>query len=89
MHSAAFHIKEAYPGSYPAHQQQDEYNQKDHSKSATGVVSPFFAVRPCRQCTEEYENQNDDEYESHGYFLPCRTKRDRIPWARDPALRCR
>ena len=58
-----------------SHEHQNEHDQEDKSKPAAGIISPTFAVRPCRQGAKKYENQNDGEYESHDYFpsLPGRT----------------
>jgi hypothetical protein len=53
----------------PPHQQQDDHNQKNQSKSTAGIVSPAFTVRPSGQCADEDEYQNNDQYRTH-VFLP-------------------
>jgi hypothetical protein len=49
----------------PPHQQQDDHNQKNQSKSTAGIVSPAFTVRPGGQCADEDEYQNNDQYRTH------------------------
>jgi len=44
----------------PPHKQQDEQDQKDQAKPATGVVTPLFAVRPRGECANKHQNYDDD-----------------------------
>jgi hypothetical protein len=49
----------------PPHQQQDDHNQKNQSKSTAGIVSPAPAVGPSGYYADQGENQNNDQYHSH------------------------
>jgi hypothetical protein len=47
----------------PEREQQDNYDQYD-AKGAARSVTPAARMRPSRQCTDQSENQDDQQYGS-------------------------
>jgi|OpeIllAssembly_1097287.scaffolds.fasta_scaffold1068966_1 hypothetical protein len=54
------------PASDPPQQQQNEYDQKDQANPAAGIGSPTLTVAPCGQGSDEENDQNDYQDNSHG-----------------------
>jgi hypothetical protein len=49
----------------PAHEQQDEQNQKDQAQSAARVITPTCAVGPGGECSNYKQKHDDQEDQSH------------------------
>jgi hypothetical protein len=53
-----------------AEKQENDDDRKSESQSTCGGVTPLPAMRPSRQCTQERENQDHNQYCSkHGLLL--------------------
>jgi len=62
-----------------AQQQQDDQNQEDQSDSAAGIGSPGLTVAPSGQGAHEKKDQDDDQDDSHDFFLLSSFLKSRIP----------
>lgn len=73
---------EARPGSVlqASRQSQDHDDQQHESETAAWVVTPACAVRPCRQSSQQQQNQYNQQNCSHG-GLPMRNVASCLPSA--------
>ena len=57
-------------GLYTPKKQENYEHENDEAEATAGVVSPARAVRPSRESTKRYQEQNHNEYGYHMCIRP-------------------
>src|SRR5579859_2437037 len=73
---AAPRVRALDPLSQAPGQEKHQNDKKNDTQSTTGIVAPAPAVRPCGNCADQHEHQNNDQNGSktHSRVLLCLRK---------------